>query len=116
MSTPAYVNERWFGLLVEAVAGNPRGRQGVADRLGDGFSRPMVSLVMSGQYKNPAHIARRVMAVFDRHPCPYLGTEIETEQCVEVNSGPVPTWDPAALDQRRCCQTCPHKPLPGEAK
>jgi len=110
MSVPAYVNERWFGLLVEAVGNHPRGRQGVADRLGAGFSRPMISLVMSGKYANPGTVARRVMEVFDRNACPYLGMEIDTDQCIEVNSGPVPTWDPAALDQRRCCQTCPHAP------
>lgn len=111
----AYTQERWFKMLVDATASEPRGNQGMAERLG--ISRTQVSLVLSGQYKNPTRIAEKTLALLDNHPCPYLGMAVSVVHCIEVNSGPVPTWDPAALDQRRCCQTCPHKPnATGEAQ
>lgn len=112
--TRPYMSERWFGLLALAVADHPRGKAGVADKLsasGVQVSRPQISLVMNGAYKaSTRHLAAKVLATFDRHACPYLGTEIATDHCREVNSGPTPTWDPAALDMRRACQICPHAP------
>lgn len=103
-----YTTERWFLLLADAAAADPRGNQGIADRLC--ISRTQVSLVLSGKYKNPKAIVQRVMATLDEHHCPYLGIAIPGEQCREVNIGPAPTWDPAAMEQRRTCQTCPHHP------
>lgn len=110
MSVKSYMTERWFSLLADAVARNPNGKAGVATLLGPGCSRPTVSRVLAGTYPNPQIITKRVLEVFDRYPCPYLGIDIEAELCREVNSGPVPVWDPAAMDQRRRCQTCPKKP------
>lgn len=111
MSVPSYMNERWFSLLADAVARNPNGRAGVSVRLGAGFGRSMISLVLAGKYKSPVgKLSKRVLEVFDRYPCPYLGTDIAAEVCREVNSGPEPVWDPAAMDQRDRCQTCRHKP------
>lgn len=106
-----YTTERWHKLLVEACATDPRGNQGVADRLG--ISRTQVSLVLAGKYKNPKAIVLRVMEKIDEHHCPYLGIAIPGEQCREVNTGPAPIWDPAAMEQRRTCQSCPHKPKSG---
>lgn len=109
-----YMTEYWFKLLTDAAAADPRGIQGVADRLG--ISRTQVSLVLSGKYQSPRKIAALAMAAFDRHLCPYLGVEIAADDCRNANTGPVPTWDPSALDQRRTCQTCPHKPEQGGSK
>lgn len=110
-----YSTERWFKLLAAEAASNPRGNQGAADRLG--ISRTQVSLVLAGKYKNPKAIVQKVMATLDEHHCPYLGVAITGEQCREVNTGPIPTWDPAAMEQRRTCQSCTHKPIQeGNAK
>jgi len=107
----AYMAERWFAILTAAVAADPRGRQGVADRLGEGCGRASLSLVLNGKYPaGTGNIARRVLEVFDRYHCPYLGTDVQASFCIEVNAAPVPTWDPAALDLRRRCQTCEHRP------
>ncbi len=106
-----YMVERWFSVLETAVEADPRGMQGVADRLGRGCGRTALSLILSGSYPaQPGKGARRVLEVYDRYRCPYLGADVQASFCAETASGPVPTWDPAALDLRRCCQTCPHQP------
>jgi hypothetical protein len=89
----------------------------VCSAAGFRVSRPNLSRYLGNTLDSVVNIEAAILACFDRHPCPYLGAEIETEHCIEVNSGPVPTWDPSALDQRRCCQSCAHKPTTeGEAK
>lgn len=110
-----YMAERWFLLLLQAVDEDPRGKAGVADRLlaagAERVSRTTLSLVINGRYPaETRRLAEKVLLVLDRHPCPYLGAQVPIEHCIEVNRGPAPTWDPAALDQRRCCQACPHQP------
>ena len=115
MIVQPYMTERWFALLTRAVADDPRGKAGVVDRLqaagAERVGRTQLSLVMNGHYPaSTCQLAAKVLAVFDRHPCPYLGCEVSIEHCIEVNRGPAPTWDPAALDQRRCCHGCPHRP------
>jgi len=106
-----YMQERWFAILCAAVEADPRGRQGVAERLGQGCGRAALSLVINGNYPaRPDNIARRVLEIFDRYHCPYLGVDVQASFCLETNAAPVPTWDPAALDLRRRCQTCEHRP------
>lgn len=109
-----YTNERWFALLVAAVENDPRGRQGVAERLD--VSRTQISLAISGKYGNTVNLARRVLAVMDCHACRYLGTPVNDAYCQEVNLGPTPVWDPSAMDQRRVCQFCEFNPLKGGVK
>jgi hypothetical protein len=79
-------------------------------------SRPNLSRYLHNSLDSVSNIERAIVACFDRIQCPYLGMEVGADHCREVNTGPVPTWDPSALDQRRCCQTCPHKPTQGVAK
>ncbi len=78
-----YMQERWFGVLEAAVEADPRGLQGVADRLGRGCGRTALSLILSGAAQ-PGKVARRVLEVYDAYRCP------------------VPTCPH---------QTCPHQPL-----
>ena len=81
----------------------------VADRIG--CKRAAVSMVMDGSYPaRPDGILLAALNRIDRRLCPFLGMEIEPVHCIEANAGPVPTWDPAALSQRRACQTCHHRP------
>lgn len=115
MPAQPYMQERWYQLLQSAVADEPRGKAGVVDRLlaagAQRVSRTQLSLILSGNYPaSPARLAAKVLAVYDRHPCPYLGADVSIDHCIAINRGPAPTWDPAALDNRRICQTCPHKP------
>lgn len=106
-----YMQERWFSVLEKAVADDPRGIQGVADRLGRGCGRSALSLILAGAYPaQPGKASRRVLDVYDCYRCPYLGHDVQASFCTTVQGGPVPTWDPAALDLRRCCQRCPHNP------
>ena len=82
-------------------------------------SRPNLSRYLNNDLDSVANIETAILACFDRHYCPYLGMEVGADHCREANTGPVPTWDPSALDQRRACQTCPHgpvKPTQGVAK
>jgi hypothetical protein len=107
-----YDSEHWFRVLEKAVEDEPRGIAGVADRLGRGCSRSTLSLILAGAYPaNPGKVARRVLEVLDTYRCPYLGVDVQASFCTDHARGPVPTWDPAALELRRCCQTCPHQPL-----
>lgn len=115
MAHQKYMEERWFALLLKAVADDPRGKAGVVERLQNAgavrVGRTQISLVINGRYPaGTRSLAAKVLAVFDRHPCAYLGVDVSIEHCIEVNTGPAPTWDPAALDQRRCCHTCPYRP------
>lgn len=108
-----YMSERWFVELAKAVAANPRGIQGVADRLGRGCGRSTLSLILSGVYPaQPRKVARRVLEVYDVYPCPHFGVPVQASFCVDTNRGPLPTWDPYTLELRRTCQTCPHRPSP----
>lgn len=114
-----YMAERWFALLVQAVESDPRGRAGVAEHMQaageERVSRVQISLVLDGVYPaSTERLAAKVLAVFDRHDCPYLGEPVTNDTCRQANAGPPPTWDPAALDQRRVCQNCPHHPSKGE--
>lgn len=114
---PIYANEPWYALLKAAVAAaGKRGVQGVSDRLKaagcKGVDRSTLSLVLSGNYPaDTARIAAKVLKVLGGHPCPYLGFDIDDAQCREANTGPMPTWDPAAMEQRRACESCAHKPF-----
>lgn len=85
----------------------------VCQRAGFRVGRSFLSRYLNNDLSNVTNIEKAILGCFDRQQCPYLGTEVDSAMCVEVNSGPVPTWDPSALDQRRCCQTCAHNPMKG---
>lgn len=110
-------NPATLAIAVAAVArrGSIATAAGVCSAAGFRVSRTNLSLYLSNKLGSVSNIEQAILACFDNHRCPYLGSEIPAAQCIEINAGPVPTWDPAALDQRRCCQTCPHKPT-GENK
>lgn len=88
----------------------------VCSAAGFRVSRPNLSRYLGNTLDSVVNIEAAILACFDCHACPYSGVEIQTAQCIRVNSGPVPTWDPAALDQRRTCQSCPHKPEASEVR
>ncbi len=108
-----YANERWFEILKAAIADDPRGVTGVAERLNTrGASRVAISLIIGGKYPAvPRGIVLRVMEVYDVHHCPHLGRNVRADYCIEFNRGEVPTWDPGAVEQRRACRVCPSNPM-----
>ena len=102
----SYKNERWFTVLLDAVATHGS-KKAVSERLG--ISRSQVSSVINGPYKaDTKHIAAKVMAILDRWHCPYLNTDITAEECLSVHSGQTPSHDPMRLAHRRMCRTCSH--------
>ena len=82
----------------------------VCEKAGFRVSRPNLSRYLGNDLAAVANIEAAILSCFDRHACPYLGMEVNANHCREINTGPVPTWDPSAIDQRRACQTCTHKP------
>ncbi len=96
----------WLELLRHAVEASSMGR--VAEDLDVG--RPTISLVLAGKY--PARtdrIAQRVINVYGRVQCPFLGEEITGAQCRDYHTRAAPTSSPFAMRHWRACQSCPHR-------
>ncbi|MEO6430946.1 MAG: hypothetical protein ABIO50_04225 [Nitrosospira sp.] len=107
----SYTGERWFKLMADEVMATSQ--QSVGNRIGK--SRTAISLVLSGKYPaDTRHVAAKVLAVFDRWHCPYLGADITAQDCFNIYSGPTPSHDPARLAHRRMCRTCIHKQKTGD--
>lgn len=118
--TPDYMAEPWFGVLQAACSGRKQSQ--VALRLG--LSKGAISQVLNGTglygqgVVSTAHIAQRVMHVFDRFPCPHLSSEsvegevvITSAQCRAWAHRPPPTSSPREIQHWQACQHCPHKQM-----
>ena len=82
-----------------------------------GYSRPAVSRYMSSTYgEGLAKIEAAIVKRYDRRICPSDGEEKQPAQCQRIALRPRPSGFPDAETLWVCCQTCQHKPLPGEAK
>ena len=105
----------WRDILRREVAADPRGKAGVAERLG--VSRSYVSRVLSD---GKSHIppSRRFLAKLEAEygqvDCPYLQRPVARSTCHRA-LGPAPTHNPALIIQWRACQKCPLKPEGGES-
>jgi hypothetical protein len=98
---------RWLQLLAAAVEADPRGRAGVADRIG--YSRGAVSTALAGKYAaDPGGVAQAVMDHFDRLICPHLANQISPKQCADYATRPCPTTSPREVRHWRACQSCPN--------
>lgn len=101
----------WFALLRAEV--EKTSRAAVAKRMG--VSRTAISLVMSGNYGAATDkIAARVLEVFSRIDCPYLGKSISPAECAAHAGRAIPTSSPRAVRHWKACQSCPHHPSQGE--
>jgi hypothetical protein len=71
----------WRRALDAAIAADPRGRQGIAERLE--VTRAYVSRVAGGDLtdKPPPKFISRVQAVLMQVDCPFLGRPIPPDQC-----------------------------------
>jgi hypothetical protein len=101
----------WRVALNVAIVTDPRGRAGVAEKLG--CSRPYVSRVTTGDIDPaPAKFVRRVIATLMRVECPHLGVTLAPDECrtfaartyARISATEVPHW--------RACQKCPVKAPP----
>lgn len=99
-------------LLRQAVADNPKGKAGVAARLG--YGRPMISRVLSENDKAGLSdkLAHAVIDAYHVVPkCPGTGAEQPRSECIRIAAGKAPMHNPAAMRVWKTCQTCPHKPV-----
>ncbi len=104
-------------LLIAAVTDDPRGKAGVAEKLG--VSRPLLSRVLSAadRLNFSAALAERVMAVYGEvQICPASDMPLDRERCRAFVGRPAPTHNPQAMRVWKCCQRCPHRPTSGEKK
>lgn len=111
--TPA---PEWRGILAREVGQHPRGKAGVAERLG--VSRSYVSRALSvgaSAYDQvPQAFITRVLDLESDVDCPAVRGRIARAECRKANH-PAPTHNPLAMRIWRECQTCAIKPHP-EAK
>lgn len=96
----------WLDLLRQAVASDPRGISGVANRIG--YSRPTVSRVLAGTYSNPAEVASAVIAIYVRIECPHLHITLAPEDCATYAARRYSAITGAEVPHWRACRKCPH--------
>lgn len=104
----------WLPILRRAIAEDPRGITGVAERIG--YSRPAVSRVLGGSYGNPDRLGAAVLATYARIDCPHLQTSLAPTECATyagrsygaITAADVPHW--------RACRKCPHNPAHKEPR
>ena len=107
-------------LLLVAVANDPKGKAGVAAKLGKGCGRSYLSRILSPNDPAtlPEHIADRIISQYHVIPCcPATKREQPRAECHRLASSKAPMHNPMAMQVWKTCQTCPHKPArEGESK
>lgn len=110
-ATPATTPD-WRRVLADAIATDPLGRKGVADKIG--VSRVYVSRVAGGHIDpvSPRFIAR-LLGWYERIACPHLRSEITPAQCRSHAQRPYKALEgPAEVEHWRACQRCTAKAPP----
>lgn len=106
----------WRAILAREIALHPRGKAGVAERMG--VKRSYVSRAMStgasAYAEVPDAFIRRVMDLESDVDCPATGDRRPRADCRKANEA-APTHNPQAMRVWRECQRCPLKPLEGKA-
>lgn len=98
----------WRRALDAAIQADPRGRAGVAEKLG--VSRPYVSRVVNFHMPvAPASFIERVAAVYLRVQCPHLGQEIAPAECRTYSGRTYSACSQFEVDHWRACQRCPNR-------
>lgn len=93
----------WLTLLEQAVDASNITQ--VAIKLD--VSRTTISLVLAGKYPAKTDkIAIRVLDIYGRIACPFLGVDIVQAECRIHRSSAVPTSSPRAMQHWRACQSC----------
>lgn len=100
-------------LLRAAVETNPTGKAGVSKALGRGFGRAYLSRVLSPNDAKTmsAALADRVIEIYAVvQSCPATSAAIQQSECRRINTGGIPTHNPATLRIWKVCQTCTARP------
>ena len=103
----------WRALLAAEVETNPKGKAGVAIRLG--VSRAYVSRALSSgsaafKAVPPKFIARVIDRLHVIPECPATGQPQPRSDCMRIGNGAAPTHNPLSMRIWIECQRCPHKP------
>lgn len=110
--------EAWLVLLLAACAHHPRGRAGVADRLG--VSRAYVSRALATAAGGKSGIGSGVGEKFQRRvidrlcevrECPATLQAQPVSECRRIALKPAPTHNPLLMRIWGVCQSCMYKPL-----
>lgn len=96
-------SQKWLLVLKDEV--RKTNISDVARQLG--YSRPTISLVLSGNYNGGTDlIAAKVIAAFtELVQCPYLDCDLPQAKCGDFQSRPMPTSDPQALRHWVACRS-----------
>ena len=98
-------------LLKQAVSDHPRGKAGVAIRLG--YGRALIARTLSPndplEMSNPL-IDRVIERLHVIPECPGNFQPMPYSECRRIAHGPAPTHNPGSMHIWRVCQACPHKP------
>lgn len=101
----------WRDILAREIAADPRGKAGIAARMG--VSRAYVSRALSdgasAYAKVPQTFIRRVLDLESDVDCPATGGRVARAECRKAVQ-PAPTHNPLAMRIWRECQTCAIKP------
>lgn len=111
------VAAQWRAILAREIALHPRGKAGVAERLG--VSRSYVSRALSqgraGYRQVPPAFVRRVLDLESDVDCAARGARVARAECRKALL-PAPTHNPHAVRLWRACQACPIKPMTEEKR
>lgn len=102
----------WFAMLSHEAERHPRGKAGVAERLG--VTRPYVARVLTHNIPLSSVSPRFVERVVDSYggwDCPHTGAHISARACRGCASKTYESLSFAEVDQWRACQACDHSPL-----
>lgn len=104
----------WIAILAEEAAKS--GKAAVAQKIG--YSRSAVTAALNGNYPGDTkHIAEAVIDTFtDGIVCPFLGTAISRETCIDHHTAPIPQGNAAQLRHWRACRSCPHRSAESEVR
>lgn len=102
----------WRDIIEREIAADPRGKAGIADRLG--VSRCYVSRVLTagkaGYQAVPKKFILRVLDLESDVDCPATAGRMPRAECRKAN-GEAPTHNPFAMRLWRECQVCTLKPI-----
>lgn len=103
----------WRALLSTEVASDPKGKAGVAIRLG--VSRAYVSRALSEGTSSFTKVPDKfITRVIDRlhviAKCPAILQPMPRSECKRLSSRAAPTHNPRSMGIWIECQRCPHKP------
>ena len=105
---PAPPLPAWRAAFEAAIKADPRGKLGIAERLG--VSRPYVSRVATGDLKRrpPPNFITRVQALLMQVDCPHLGRALAPAECHSYAQRSYAQVSQFDVHHWRACRGCTH--------